>query len=103
MLRIRKDDQIVVISGKEKGKSGKVIRVMPERQGVLVENVNVVKKAVRKSDKYPQGGFVEMERPVHISNVMLADKKMHKPFRFGVKILEDGNKIRINRKSQEAV
>ena len=103
MLRIRKDDQIVVISGKEKGKSGKVIRVMPERQGVLVENVNVVKKAVRKSDKYPQGGYVEMERPVHISNVMLTDKKIHKPVRFGVKNLQDGSKIRINRKSQEAL
>ena len=103
MLRIRKDDHIVVISGKEKGKTGKVIRVLPERDGVLIENVNVVKKSVRKSEKYPQGGYIETERPMHISNVMLADKKTHKPIRFFVKVLKDGSKIRVERGSQEAL
>ena len=103
MLRIRKDDHIVVISGKEKGKTGKVIQVLPGQGRVLIENVNVVKKSVRKSDKYPQGGFVELERPVHISNVMLADKKTHKPMRFSAKVLKDGSKIRVHRESGEAL
>ena len=103
MLRIRKDDQIIVISGKDKGEKGKVIRVIPELNRVIIENINVVKKSVRKSDKYPQGGFVEMERPIHLSNVMLVDKKSQKPMRFGIKLLKDGSKIRVHRKSGEAL
>ena len=101
MLRIRKDDQVKVISGKNKGKIGKVVRVLPVERRAIIENINVVKKAVRKSDKYPQGGFVEVERSVHMSNLMLIDKKSNKPVRFGVKILSDGSKIRISKASGE--
>ena len=102
MLRIKKDDEVKVISGKNKGKTGKVIRVLPAESRALVENVNVVKKAVRKNDKYPQGGFIEMERPVHLSNLMLIDKKSSKPVRFSVKVLNDGSKVRISKESGEA-
>ena len=102
MLRIRKDDQVKIISGKNKGKTGKVIRVLPVEERAIVENVNVVKKAVRKSDKYPQGGFIELERPVHLSNLMLMDKKSSKAVRFGVKVLNDGSKVRISKESGEA-
>ena len=101
MLRIRKNDQVQVISGKNKGKTGKVIRVLPHECRAIIENVNIVKKAVRKSDKYPQGGFVESERPLHLSNLMLIDRKSNKPVRFGAKILNDGSKIRISKKSGE--
>ena len=102
MLRIKKDDQVKVISGKSKGKTGKVIRVLPAESRAIVENVNVVKKAVRKNDKYPQGGFIESERPVHLSNLMLIDKKSSKPVRFSVKVLTDGSKVRISKESGEA-
>ena len=103
MLRIRKDDHVFIMTGKDKGKTGKVVRVIPEVSRAVVENMNIFKKAVRKSDKYPQGGFVEMERPIHISNLMLLDKKTNKPTRLGAKVLKDGSKLRVGKKSGEVV
>ena len=103
MLRIRKDDSVVILTGKDKGKTGKVVRVIPELSRAVVENINIIKKAVRKSDKYPQGGYVEMERPIHISNLMLLDKKTSKPTRLGVKVLKDGTKMRVGKKSGEVI
>ena len=103
MLHIKKDDQVMVISGKDKGKTGKVICVFPDRRRVVVENINVVKKAKKKTQQDPTGGFSEIEAPIHLAKVMLVDKKTNKPARFGVSILEDGSKIRISRKTQEAI
>ena len=103
MLRLRKDDSVVILTGKDKGKTGKVVRVIPELSRAVVENINIIKKAVRKSDKYPQGGYVEMERPIHISNLMLLDKKTSKPTRLGVKVLKDGTKMRVGKKSGEVI
>ena len=103
MLRIRKDDKVIILTGKDKGKTGKVIRVLPRESRLLIENINVVKKAVRKSDKYPQGGFVEAERPIHISNVMLVDGKTNQPTRFSAQVLKDGTKVRVSKKSSETI
>ena len=103
MLRIKKNDRVMVISGNDKGKVGKVIRVFPKQSRLVVENVNVVKKAKRKSQKDPQGGFIDFEAPIHFSNVMLVDKQTNKPSRYGASILNDGSKIRISKKTGEAI
>ncbi len=103
MLRIRRDDTVMVISGKEKGKTGKVVKVFPKDGRAVVEAVNVIKKSVRKSDAYPQGGFVEVEKPIHLSKLMVLDKKSNKPTRMGAKVLKDGSKVRISKESGEVV
>jgi len=103
MLRIKKDDQIMVMVGKEKGKTGKVVRIFPQRNAAIVENLNMVKRAVKKSDTFPQGGFVEKEKPMALANLMLLDKKDNKPTRFQAKILKDGVKVRIAKKSGETI
>ncbi|NTV28899.1 MAG: 50S ribosomal protein L24 [Candidatus Omnitrophica bacterium] len=103
MLRIKRDDKVMVISGKDKGKTGKVIKVLTAEKKVVVENINVVKKAVKKSDQYPQGGYIEIEKPLHISNVMLIDPKSNKPTRFKAKVLKDGAKLRVSPKSGETI
>ena len=103
MLTIKKNDKVIVVTGKDKGKSGKVLRVFPKADRVLVEGINKFKKAKRKTQQDQQGGFVELEMPIHRSNVMLVDKKTNKPTRFGVSILKDGTKVRISKKSGEAI
>ena len=103
MLSIKKNDQVIVVAGKDKGKTGKVLRVFPKDQRVIVENINMVKKAKRRTQQDQQGGFVEIEVPIHISNVMLMDKKTNKPTRFGVSILKDGSRVRISKKSGEVI
>jgi large subunit ribosomal protein L24 len=103
MLRIKKDDQVVVIAGKDKGKTGKVLEVIQASNRVVVEHINVTKKAQRKSQKNPQGGSVDLEMPIHASNVMLIDKKSNKPTRIGASILKDGTKVRIAKKSGEVI
>ena len=103
MLRIRKNDIVKVISGKDKGKTGKVIKVFTAAKTVVVENVNLLKKAVKKSDQYPQGGFIDVEKPLHISKVMLLDPKTNKGTRSRVNVLKDGTKVRISKKSGETI
>ena len=103
MLRIRRDDQVMVMAGKDKGKTGKVVRVLPKVNKAVIENINVVKKSVKKSDTYPQGGYVELEKPVHMANLMLVDKKSNKPTRFSVKVLKDGKKERIALATKESI
>lgn len=103
MLRIKRDDKVMVVAGKDKGKAGKVVRVLAAENKLIVENINLVKKAVRKSDQYPNGGFIEIEKPVHLSNVMLVDAKSNKPTRFKVKLLKDGAKLRVGTKSGETI
>ena len=103
MLRIKKDDKVVVIVGKDKGKTGRVLQVFPKTNRALVENINVVKKSKRRTQKDQQGGFMDIEVPIHISNIMLIDKKSDKPTRFGVSTLKDGSRVRIGKRSEEAV
>jgi len=102
MLRIRKDDQVVVIAGKDKGKQGKVIRILLQEERAIVEGVNIVKKARNKTQQQA-GAFLEVERPIHISNIMLMDKKTGKPTRIGARLLKDGSKVRISKKSGEVI
>ena len=103
MLRIKKDDQVMIMVGKEKGKSGKVTRVFPQENTAVVENLNIVKRSVKKSDTFPQGGFVEKEKSIALANLMLLDKKDNTPTRFQTKVLKDGAKVRISKKSGETI
>jgi large subunit ribosomal protein L24 len=99
--KIRRDDEVVVISGKDKGKTGKVMRVDPAKSRVFVEGLNIIKRHTRPS-QVPggtQGGVIEREGPIHISNVMLIDPKDHKPTRVGIS-REDGNRYRVAKRSQ---
>lgn len=102
MLRIKKNDKVVIITGKDKGKTGKVLRVFPKTERVLVEKINLMKKSRRRTQTNQQGGFVELEAPIHLSNVMLADKKDGKPTRFGVQKLKDGTRVRVAKDSGES-
>jgi len=103
MLRIKKNDKVMVIAGKDKGKSGKVLRVFPRLNRVLVEKINMAKKARRKTQQDQQGGIIELEMPIHISNVMLVDRKTNQQARFGASVLKDGTKVRISRRSQDSI
>lgn len=100
-MKIKSGDTVVVISGKDKGKKGKVIEVKDGR--VLVDGVNKVLRHIKPSQKNPQGGIIEQEAPIHHSNVMFYDAKSGKGVRVGYKILEDGTKVRISKKSGEEI
>ena len=101
-LKIKKGDKVVVITGKDKGKSGEVIRVDPKESRVTVQGVNVVKRHTRPQMGNP-GGIVEKEAPLHVSNVAHVDPKDGKPTRVGYKMLEDGRKVRVARRSGEVL
>ena len=102
MNRIRKGDQVIVTTGKDKGKKGEVVRVLGEK--VVVSNINVVKRHTKPNPQAGQpGGVVEREAPIHISNVMLFNPATGKGDRIGFKVLEDGRKLRVFRSSGEAV
>lgn len=103
MLSIKKNDQIVVITGKDKGKTGKVLKIFRKENRILVEHINMVKKSQRRTQENQVGGFIEIEMPIHRSNIMLIDKKTNKPTRFGISILKDGTKVRISKKSGEVI
>ena len=97
-LNIRKGDTVKVIGGKDLGKEGKVLRTVPETERVVVEKVNLVKKANRPTQQNPQGGISTLEAPIHVSNVMLVCPSCGKPTRVGHKIEGDGKKSRICKK-----
>ncbi len=102
-LHIKKGDTVIVLSGEDKGKTGKVLKVLVEKQRALVEGVNIVTKSSKPSAKNPQGGFVKVEAPIHISNLSLIDPKSGKPTRIAIKINDDGKKVRIAKKSGEEI
>lgn len=101
MPHVRKGDEVIVVAGKDKGKRGKVLHVDLEKNRVKVERVNMIKKHVKASQKVPQGGRVEKEGTIHISNVRLWDSKAQAPCRTGVQIRADKKKVRISKKSGE--
>jgi large subunit ribosomal protein L24 len=100
-LRIRRDDTVVVISGKDKGKSGKVLRVDVANERVYVEGLNIVKRHQRPTPGRPNApvGVIEKEGPIHVSNVAILDPKDNKPTRIGVVRREDGRRIRVTKRS----
>ncbi len=100
---IRAKDEVIVIKGKEKGKKGKVLKVIPSLGKVLVERINMVKKHIRPTKKFPQGGIIEKESPLSIANVMLVCPKCSKPTRIGKRLLADGSRARICKKCGEVI
>ena len=101
MLRVRRDDQVVLLSGKNRGKRGKVLRVMSEVGRVTVEGLNLVKRTTRRSQQNPQGGIISREAPVPLDRVMPVCPKCNRGVRIGSKLLPDGTKTRICRRCQE--
>ena len=93
-MKIRKNDTVVIITGKDKGKKGKVRRVLPEKDQIMVEGVNMIKRHSRTRGAARQAGIIELEAPVHSSNVMIFCDKCGKPTRIGLHFLEDGRKVR---------
>lgn len=102
-VHVRKGDTVLVITGKDAGKKGKVLSVIPKESRVIVEGVNVVKRHTRPTQKLPQGGIIEMEAPIHSSNVMLFCSKCNAPVRTGKKFLENGEKVRVCKKCGENI
>lgn len=95
---IRKNDTVMVISGNARGKTGKVLKVFPDRNRVIIEGVNIMKRHSRPSQKNPQGGIIQKEASIHVSNVMLLDPKTNEPTRVGTKLIKDettGRKSRV--------
>ena len=101
-LRIRRGDNVVVISGRDKGKTGEVLRVDRERNRVLVQGVNMMKRHQRPTQTSP-GGINEFEAMIHASNIAIVDPKTDKPTRVGFKILDDGRKVRVAVRSGEVI
>ncbi|MGB9716083.1 MAG: 50S ribosomal protein L24 [Thermodesulfovibrionales bacterium] len=102
-MSIKKNDTVIVITGKEKGKRGRVISVNPSKHRVLIEGINIIKRHMKPSKKYSQGGIIEKEAPLHISNVMLLCPKCGKPTRISNTILADGKKMRTCTKCKEVI
>jgi large subunit ribosomal protein L24 len=100
-LKVRRDDQVLVISGKDRGKTGRVLRVDPKAERVYVEGLNIVKRHQRpRPGSTDPGGVIEKEGPIHISNVMLLDPQDNKPTRVGIS-REDGKRFRVARSTQK--
>jgi large subunit ribosomal protein L24 len=100
--KIKKGDKVVVVSGRDKGRSGEVVRVMPREDRALVRGINVVKRHQKQTMK-EEGGIVRKELPIHISNIAIADPKDGKPTRVGFKILDDGRKVRFAKRSGDLI
>ena len=102
-LHIKKNDTVIVLAGKDKGKKGKVQKVLVDDQRVIVEGINMVSKSQKPSAQNPQGGIVKQEAPIHVSNVSLIDPKSGKATRIAIKVTEEGKKVRIAKKSGEEI
>ena len=102
-LHVKKDDTVMILAGKDKGKTGKVLRVLPDKQRVLVENLNIIKRHTRPTQRNSEGGIIEKEATIAISNVQLVCTSCNKPARTGQRSLEDGSKVRYCKKCNEIV
>jgi large subunit ribosomal protein L24 len=100
---IKRDDKVKIIAGKDKGKIGKVLKVIRKKNRVIVENINIVKSHTKPNAQNKQGGIIEKEAPIHSSNVMLMCNNCLKSVRIKMQHLEDGKKVRICRKCNEAI
>ncbi len=100
---IRKNDTVKVIAGKDKGKTGKVLRVIPKRGRAIVEKLNMVKRHLRPSEQNRQGGILEKESPIEMSNLMLICSKCTDPTRVGYRMLDDDQKVRFCKKCNEVI
>jgi len=102
-MHVRKGDTVEVISGKDKGKKGKILKVLPRKGTVVVEGANVAKRHTKPSQKFPQGGIVEKALPLYSSKVLLFCSTCNKGVRTGVKVLESGKKVRFCKKCGETL
>ena len=102
-LKIKKNETVIVLTGEDKGKTGKVLKVLKDEQRAIVEGINMVNKSTKPNAKNPQGGFVKQEASIHISNISLIDPKSGKPTRVAIQKNEDGKKVRIAKKSGEEI
>lgn len=102
-MQIRKNDSVIVIGGKERGKTGKVLRVLSDKDAVIIERLNMVKRHTKPRGPQQPGGIVEKEAGIHASNIMILCDKCNAPVRVGHKTLADGKKIRICRRCNEAL
>ena len=98
-MRIRKNDTVRVITGEDRGKQGKVLKVFPDKGRLIVEKVNLIKRHTRPSKAIPQGGIIEKEAPINETNVMLVCPKTGKATRIGMEIAKDGSRTRVSKKS----
>ena len=103
MLKVRKGDIVQAIKGKDKGKKGKVLKILPEGKRALVEGVNLVKKHKRQTRQDQQGGIVSIEAPISVANLMLVCKSCQRPVRTGFSLLKDNTKVRICKSCKEAI
>ncbi len=102
MQKIRKGDKVVVLSGRDKGREGEVLRVMPTDSRALVRGINVIKRHQRQTPRQ-EGGVISKEAPIHLSNLALKDPSSGKPTRVGFKTLTDGRKVRVAKRSGEVI
>jgi len=102
-MKIKKEDTVLVIVGKDKGKKGKVRQIMPKDNVLIIEGVNIIKRHMKPRGQARQAGIIEREAPLQISNVMLLCPKCNKPVRIQSKILEDGKRVRICGKCNEVI
>ena len=102
-MHLKKGDNVLVIAGKEKGKKGRVLSVYPLKDSILIEKINVIKKHMKPTRKYTQGGIIEKEAPLHLSNVILICPKCSKPTRINNSVLQDGRKLRVCKKCREVI
>ena len=101
-LKIRKGDRVIILAGKDKGKSGEVLRVLPKEERALVQGVNMARRHQRQTASQ-EGGIISKEMPIHVSNLSLRDPKDGKPTRVGYKLLQDGKKVRFAKRSGEVI
>jgi len=102
-MKIRKDDTVLVVTGKDKGKKGKVRFAYPKDEQIIVDGINFIKRHTKARGQVRQAGIIELEAPIHISNVMLLCNKCNKPTRIGLHFLEDGGKVRICHSCKEVI
>ena len=100
-MRIKKGDLVRVISGNDRGKEGKILKVFPDKNRIIVEKVNLIKRHTKASKDVPQGGIIEKEGPINASNVMLVCPNTGKQTRIGKDVLSDGSRARVSKKSGE--
>jgi large subunit ribosomal protein L24 len=102
-LHVKKGDTVIVITGDNLGSKGRILEINRKTEKAIVEGVNMMKKSTKPNSKHPQGGIVEQEAPVHISNLMLVDPKSGKPTRIGRRLNENGKLVRYSKKSGEEI
>ena len=102
-MKIRKNDTVIILAGKDRGKKGKVRRALPKEDRLIVEGLNMIKRHSRARRAARQAGIIELEAPIHVSNMMLLCNKCGKPARIGFRFLDDGKKVRICRSCGEVI